>query len=111
MNMCVLSGRLARNASVVGNEKKALSFTLACKHGYDSKAKEDRTEFVPCVLFQPSDAIAERLSQHGKGVFIEVKGRVATSSYESEGERKFKTEVVVEGRSLNFVSGNGRKQN
>ena len=111
MNNCVLSGRLARNASVAGKEKKALSFTLACKHGYDSKNRKDCVEFVPCVVFDPSDSLAERLSQQGKGIFIEVKGRVATSSYESDGERKFKTEVVVESRSLNFVSGNGRKQN
>jgi single-stranded DNA-binding protein len=109
MNTCALSGRLTRNAVVAGKETKAMSFTLACKHGYDSKTKEERVEFVPCVLFQPSDAIAARLSDSGKGVFIELKGRVATSNYESDGERRFKTEVIVESRSLNFVSGNGKK--
>ena len=104
MNTCNLSGKLARNAIVSGTGDKVLVFTLATKYGYNATEKKDRISYVPCVLFNPAPEIETLLSEKGKGVFIECEGRVSSSSYEADGERKFKTEVIVRNGTLSVVN-------
>ena len=93
MNVCILSGRLVRNA--VGNQEKALAFTLATKYGFDPSEGKERVAFVPCVMFNPPKDLAEMLATKGKGLLVELEGRVSNSSYEADGERRFKTDVIV----------------
>ena len=76
----------------------------AARYGYDQEKKEDRVEFVPCVLFNPSEKLQSLLAEEGKGMRIELQGRVATSKFEADGETRFSTEVVVDKRSLKIVS-------
>ena len=104
MNTCIVTGRLTRNAVLNGQDNKALQFTVAAKHGYNSEKEEEMIEYVPCVLFNPSDRLTELLTQNGKGVFVEFEGRVASSRYEKEGTMVYKTKVVVINRSFSFVS-------
>lgn len=103
MNVFIGSGRLTRNAVVNGSDNKAMKFTIATKYGYDREAKQDRVEFVPCVLFNPSQAQEELLTQEGKGLFVELQGRVSTSQFEKDGEKKFSTEVIVNKGTFNIV--------
>ncbi len=103
MNVCALAGRLARNAVLKGTDNKVLLFTLATKCGYDETEQKERITHVPCVVFNPSPELEAALVNDGKGAYIELEGRVSTSSYESNGERKFTTEVVVFNRSITFV--------
>ena len=102
MNTCTLSGTLARNA-IGNNMDKALAFTVATPYGYDQEAKKDRVAFVPCVMFNPPKELVEVLSTRGKGLHVELVGRVANSSYEVNGERKFKTEVIVKNGTFRVV--------
>jgi len=104
MNTFVGSGRLTRNAVINGTDTKAMKFTIAARYGYDQEKKEDRVEFVPCVLFNPSEKLQSLLTEEGKGMRIELQGRVATSKFEADGETRFSTEVVVDKRSLKIVS-------
>lgn len=104
MNTFNGSGRLVRNAVIHGTEKKALKFTLAAKYGYDREAQKDRVEFLPCVIFSPSDALTETLVSEGKGVFVEFQGRVATSKFESDGDTRYSTEVVVNTPTFNIIT-------
>ena len=67
MNIFAGSGRLVRNAVVNGTETKAMRFTIAAGCGYDTRAKKERVEFVPCVLFNPPEELMLLLSQEGKG--------------------------------------------
>ena len=104
MNTFIGSGRLVRNAVVHGTEKKALKFTLAAKYGYDREAQKDRVEFLPCVIFSPSDALTEALVNEGKGIFVEFQGRVATSKFENDGGTQYSTEVVVNTATFNIIT-------
>lgn len=104
MNAFIGSGRLVRNAIVHGTEKKVLKFTIAAKYGYNRDAEKERVEFLPCVIFNPSEAMEELLTKEGKGVFVEFQGRVATSTFEADGETKYSTEVVVNTASFNIVT-------
>ena len=105
MNRFIGSGRLTKSAIVHGGNRKALKFTIATKYGYDSNNEKERVEFVPCVLFTPpNDKLGIFLVAHGKGVFVEFEGRVHTSSFEKDGQRKYSTEVVVDNRTLNIIT-------
>ncbi len=104
MNVFIGSGRLVKDAIVHGAENKALKFTIAAKYGYDKTAKLERVEFLPCVIFNPSEALEEHLVKKGKGLFVEFQGRVATSKFESDGATKYSTEVVVNTASFNIVT-------
>ena len=104
MNVFIGSGRLVKDAIVHGAENKALKFTIAAKYGYDKEAQKERVEFLPCVIFNPSEALEEHLVKKGKGLFVEFQGRVATSKFESDGATKYSTEVVVSTASFNIVT-------
>lgn len=104
MNKFTGSGRLTRNAVLNGSDRKALKFTIAATYGYDKENKKDRVEFVPCVLFDPGEKLTEIMTEDGKGMQIELEGRVATSRFERDGEDHYSTEVIVEKRSFKIIS-------
>ncbi len=103
MNVCILSGRLVRNA--VGNQEKALAFTLATRYGFDPTDGKERVAFVPCVMFNPPKELVELLTNKGKGLLVELEGRVSNSSYEADGERKYKTDVIVKNGTFSLMKG------
>lgn len=103
MNVVVLSGYLARQGMVNGTEHKALRFTIAAKYGYDVKEEKDRVEFVPCVLFNPSEVMVSLVLDQWKGLYIEFHGRISTSRYEKEGQTMYSTQVIVDKNSINLV--------
>lgn len=100
MNVCILSGELARNAVIYGNQDKVMAFTVVTKYGFNATENKERVAFVPCVMFNPPLDLVKTLSEKGKGIWLEFEGRVSSSSYEADGERKFKTEVVVKNGTL-----------
>jgi single-stranded DNA-binding protein len=100
MNICAIAGRLARNAVVKGTEKKVLMFTVETRSGGEDGDKNERVCFVPCIVFNPSPELERQLVTDGKGLHVELEGRINSSSYEVNGERKFQTEVVVFNRSI-----------
>ena len=104
MNTFTGSGRLLKNANLNGNENKALNFTIAAKYGYNKDEEKDRVEFIPCVLFKPSERLAEFLTEDGKGTLVEFQGRINTSRYEVKGETKYSTQVVINKCSFNILS-------
>ena len=104
MNKVICSGRLTDNAFANGERKEALKFRIAAKYGYDTKENKERIEFVPCVLFSaPEDKLSSFLVKEGKGVFVEFEGRVASSTFEKDGETKYSTEVIVD-NSMHYKS-------
>lgn len=100
MNNVNLTGRLTQNAVCFGKNKETLKFSLACRSGYDPATKKPRVDFVPCVFFNASDKLRALLMDSGKGKPVELRGRISTSSFESNGERKFATEVLVDARDF-----------
>lgn len=104
MNIVTITGRFVRNAILNGNgEAKAMKFTVAAPTGYDVKAKSERTEFVPCVFFNPSDKLRELLCNEGKGKLVEFQGNVMTSTFEKNGSTVWATEVRVNPGSFQFL--------
>ena len=71
---------------------------------YDVKIKKERTEFVPCVYFNPAEKLQALLSSEGKGKLVELQGNVVTSSFDKNGTRIWATEVRVNPSSFQLLS-------
>ena len=103
MNVCLLSGRLLKNAVVRGTEPKALTFTLETKYGFNESEGSDRITYVPCVLFNPAREIEVLLTTQGQALFVELEGRINGSHPEANGGRKFNSEVIVRNKTLTIL--------
>jgi len=100
MNVVVLAGRIVRDASVKGIERKVLRFTVETRDGHDEGEVKERINQVPCVLFGPSPELEQVLITSGEGRQVELQGRVASWGGENG---KSQVEVVVFNRSLTFA--------
>ena len=79
------------------------SFGLATNRTYKDKSgqKQEATEFHNIVAFgRPAEIIAQYMKK-GRPLFVE--GRIQTRSWESDGKKNYRTEIVVD----NFQFGAG----
>ena len=102
MNLCVIAGCIVRNASVKGDDRKIVRFTVETRDGHDEGDTKERINQVPCVLFNPSPELEQTLASKGEGLRVELQGRVASWGGETNGGRS-SAEVVVFNRSLTFA--------
>ena len=100
MNLCIIAGRLIRQASIKGTDRKVLRFTVETRDGHDEGETTERVNQVPCVLFNPSAELEQTLVSGGEGLRVELQGRVASWG---DNNGKSGAEVVVFNRSLTFA--------
>ena len=102
LNQVVLVGRLTSNPEAVeleGGHKKS-TFSVAVPRSFKNSNGEYETDFIRCVLW---DAIASSTAEYcHKGDIVGVKGRLQTSSYEKDGEKKYSMDVIAE--KVTFLS-------
>lgn len=94
MNIVIISGRTTRDIEL----KKTAQGTSYCRFTLAINRKdsngESRTEFPSCIAWgKLSETIAKYVS---KGTQIGIVGRVQTSSYETDGQKRTDTSIVVE---------------
>jgi len=110
LNNTTLLGRLTKDVDLrytqtgtaVGN------FTLAVNRPFKNKeTNEYEADFIRCVVCGKT---AETIANHvKKGHQLAVEGRIQTGSYENkEGERVYKTDVVVNG--FTFVESRQKRE-
>lgn len=100
MNICVIGGRVLRNASVKGTDRKILRFSVETRDGHEEGENKERVNQVPCVLFYPTPELEQALASQGEGLQVEFQGRIATWG---DNNGKSGAEVVVFNRSLTFA--------
>ena len=110
MNLVVLSGRMARNPELryTSGGKAYTNFTLAVQ-----KTK-DEAEFIDCMAWEKT---AETIAEYfRKGNRILINGKIVTSTYESNGEKR--KSVKVQAFNFEFIDSknsgigqNGNKNN
>ena len=91
---------------VSGGGQSVLKLRLACSESYldKSNTRQERTEFVSITIFgKRGEALAKILT---KGDRIFVEGSLRTSSYEKDGEKRYRTEIVAS----NVILGGGGKR-
>ena len=103
LNQVVIAGRLTGDPVVeeVDGGKKVSSITVAVPRSYKNVDGTYDTDFIRCTLW---GGIAENTCEYcKKGDIVGVKGRIQTSSYETEdGNKKYAMEVVAE--KISFLS-------
>ncbi|MDO8408254.1 MAG: single-stranded DNA-binding protein [bacterium] len=107
LNKAFLYGNLTRDPEVraLPSGGQVVSFGLATNRVYKDKngQKQEATEFHNIVAFgRPAEIIAQYMKK-GRPLFVE--GRIQTRSWDDKesGQKKYRTEVVVE----NFQFGDG----
>lgn len=109
LNRVTLLGNLGADPDLRhGQGGSVLRLRMACTESwFDKNANErkERTEWVNVVLFgKRAEALQKILS---KGSSILVEGRLQTSSYEKDGEKRYSTDVVA----TNVVLTGGKRGN
>ena len=108
LNKVFIYGNLTRDPEMraLPSGQQVASFAIATNRTYKNKEgqKQESVEFHNVVAFgKQADVIGQYLKK-GRPVFIE--GRIQTRSWEKEGEKKYRTEIVVE--SFQFGADGGR---
>lgn len=98
LNKVLLIGNLAADSElkVTQGGTSVLKFRMGCSESYTDKAgeKQQKTEWVSCVLWGKVADSLHRYLLKGKQVFVE--GKLQTTSWEDkDGTKRYKTEVNV----------------
>lgn len=98
LNKVMLYGNLTRDPELkaLPSGQTVASFGIATNRSFKNKdgQQTDQTEFHNLVSFgRQADVIGQYLKK-GRAVFIE--GRLQTRSWDSEGKKMYRTEIVVE---------------
>lgn len=97
LNKVHLIGNLGREPEMryTANGNAVTNFPLAVSRSYmKGDVRSEETEWVSVVTW---NKLAELLGQHlQKGRKVYVEGRLATRSWEQDGQKKYRTEVVAD---------------
>ncbi|HEX5774848.1 MAG TPA: single-stranded DNA-binding protein [Candidatus Paceibacterota bacterium] len=98
LNKVFLYGNLTRDPEVkaLPSGQSVASFGLATNRTFTNKegVKQEQTEFHNIVAFGRTAEVMGQYLKKGRGVFVE--GRLQTRSWESEGKKNYRTEIVVD---------------
>ncbi len=98
LNKALLYGNLTRDPELraLPSGQQVATFGLATNRTYRNKEgqQQEQTEFHNIVAFGRQAEIMGQYLKKGRPVFIE--GRIQTRSWESEGRKNYRTEIVVD---------------
>ena len=107
VNQVILMGNLTRDPELrqTPTGQSVCSFSLALNRSYKNQAGEwqEATDYIDCVAWGP---LGERISQYlSKGRRTLVQGRIQSRSWEQDGQKRSKVEVLV--NDMTFMDGRG----
>ncbi len=106
-NKVTLLGNLTRDPELrtTPNGQNVCSFALAVNRSWKNQAGEtqEAVDFFDCVAWGKAGEIINQYVQKGRPLL--VSGRLSSRSWEQDGQKRSKVEVVVE--DFNFIGGQG----
>lgn len=102
MNSVMLVGRLTKDIEVtkLDSGKDVTRISIAINRNYKNPDGIYETDFINCILW---DSLAKNTCEYcKKGDVIGVRGRLQTSTYEKDGEKKYSLDVIAE--KITFLS-------
>ena len=98
VNIAMIIGNLGRDPEVryTQNGDPVANFSVATSENWKDKAsgeKRETTEWHSCVAFGSLAKVVGEYLRKGSQVF--VSGKLQTSSWEQDGSKRYKTEIVV----------------
>lgn len=108
LNKALIYGNLTRDPELksLPSGVQVCSFSLATNRVYKDRdgARQEATDFHNVVAFgRPGELIAQYMKK-GRALFVE--GRIQTRSWEKDGAKQYRTEIIVE--NFQFGDGGGR---
>ncbi len=107
LNKVLLYGNLTRDPELkaLPSGMNVVNFSIATNRTYTGKdgKKQDQADYHNIVVFGRQADIVNQYLKKGRGVFIE--GRIQTRSWEKDGQKQYRTEVVAE--RVQFGPGRG----
>lgn len=104
-NKVVLMGNLTRDPELraIPSGQNVCSFSLAVNRSWKNAAGEQQeaVDYIDCNIWGKPAEIINQYMKKGSGIL--VSGRLQQRSWEQEGQKRSKVEVVVE--DFNFVGG------
>lgn len=98
LNKTLLCGNLTRDPEVkaLPNGNKICEFSIATNRVYkDAQGeKQEEVQFHNIVIFGKQAETSGQYLKKGQQVLIE--GRISTRSWEKDGEKKYRTEIIAE---------------
>lgn len=98
INKVFLYGNLTRDPELraLPSGQQVASFALATNRTYTNKEgqKQEATEFHNIVAFGRQAEVIGQYLKKGRAAFVE--GRIQTRSWEKDGQKQYRTEVVIE---------------
>ncbi len=98
INKVILVGNLGRDPEVKTTESgaKYARFSLATTESYKDKSgeKKDRTEWHNILCWRGLAEIAEKYLTKGSQIYLE--GKIRTSTWEDNGQKRNSVEIVVD---------------
>jgi len=98
LNKAFLYGNLTRDPELraLPSGAQVASFGIATNRTFRNKEgqQQDQTEYHNIVAFGRQAEVIGQYLKKGRPVFIE--GRIQTRSWEAEGQKKYRTEIVVD---------------
>lgn len=98
LNKALLYGNLTRDPELraLPSGQQVATFGLATNRTFRNKegSQQEQTEFHNIVAFGRTAEVMGQYLKKGRPVFVE--GRIQTRSWESEGTKKYRTEIVVD---------------
>jgi len=105
LNKAFLYGNLTRDPELksLPSGSQVCSFGIATNRTYKDKdgGKQESTEFHNIVAFGRSAELIAQYMKKGRPLFVE--GRIQTRSWDKDGVKQYRTEIVVD----NFQFGDG----
>lgn len=108
INHVVIAGRLTRDPELKSTPsgQQVASFSIATNKVWKDKntgEKKESTEFVNCVAWGRTAETICQYFQKGKEIYVE--GRLQTRSWDKDGSKQYRTEVIVD--TFQFVGSGG----
>lgn len=109
LNKAFIIGNLTRDPELkaLPSGSKVCSFSLATNRSYKDKEgnKQENVEYHNIVAFARLGELAAQYLKKGSQAFVE--GRLQTRSWESDGQKKYRTEVVADNIQFGWRPGGG----
>lgn len=98
LNKALIYGNITRDPELkaLPSGQNVCSFSVATNRTYKDRdgKKQEQTDFHNIVCFgKTADNVAQYMKK-GSAIFVE--GRIQTRSWEKDGEKKYRTEIVAE---------------
>ncbi|MBP9816915.1 MAG: single-stranded DNA-binding protein [Candidatus Pacebacteria bacterium] len=110
LNKVMLYGNLTRDPELkaLPSGQNVVNFAIATNRTYKDKngAKQEQTEFHNVVAFGRTAEVIAQYMKKGRPMFVD--GRIQTRSWEKDGAKQYRTEIIVETFQFGAGGGEGR---